>query len=262
MEPIPSHQKFHDHFSGHSADYARFRPTYPPEMFSVLAGLCERRQTAWDVGTGSGQAALLLAEHFDRVLATDPSAEQIRQAGYHPRINYTVASAETSNLPDHSVDLICVAQALHWFDFAGFFSECDRVAKPGCVLAAWCYELLTITPEIDGIITRYYRDIVGDFWPAQRSHIEARYTSIPFPYPSISTPEFSMRCDWTLGNLLGYLNTWSATRRYEAARSFNPLTLIHEELASCWSEPDLKRVVIFPLTLLVFRVKPVDHPAS
>src|SRR5262245_53056061 len=109
-----------DHFTAVAAQYAQSRPTYPDELFAWLAGRCAARQLAWDVGAGNGQASVALAQHFDKVLATDLSEAQVRQAAAHPRIEYRVAPAEQSGLPDASADLVTIAQALHWFDFEPF----------------------------------------------------------------------------------------------------------------------------------------------
>ena len=114
---------FKDHFSAASGRYAAYRPDYPAALFEWLAGLCDRHDTAWDCATGSGQAALGLAPHFRRVVATDASAEQVRHAVAHPSIDYRVAQAEDSGLADHSVDLVTVAQAAHWFDLPRFYAE-------------------------------------------------------------------------------------------------------------------------------------------
>ncbi|HEY6050877.1 MAG TPA: class I SAM-dependent methyltransferase, partial [Thermoanaerobaculia bacterium] len=152
---------FHDHFSGHAADYARYRPDYPEALFSYLASLAPDHRLAWDCATGSGQAAAGLARHFDEVLATDASSRQIEQALPIPRVRYAVCPAESVALPDAGADLVAVAQALHWFDLGAFFAEVRRVLVPGGVLAVWCYGLLSIAPEIDSILNRFYRDVVG-----------------------------------------------------------------------------------------------------
>lgn len=68
---------FKDHFSAHSVEYARFRPRYPDELFRYLDAVAPARQSAWDCATGSGQAAVALATHFDRVVATDASAARL-----------------------------------------------------------------------------------------------------------------------------------------------------------------------------------------
>ncbi len=72
--PMPA---FPDHFSSHAANYARYRPTYPAQLFDWIATSAPGRGTAWDCACGNGQATLPLAERFERVIATDPSAEQI-----------------------------------------------------------------------------------------------------------------------------------------------------------------------------------------
>ena len=79
-------------FSGVSEHYAASRPLYPPELFVWLASCVDHREAAWDTATGNGQAALGLAIHFTRVIATDLSPAQVRQAKQHPRIEYRVAA--------------------------------------------------------------------------------------------------------------------------------------------------------------------------
>ena len=96
---------FEDHFSDRAAQYAEYRPLYPEALFDFVAGLTPNHRVALDCGTGNGQAATGLANHFERVIATDASAQQIRNASTHPRIEYRVAPAEASGLPDGSVSL-------------------------------------------------------------------------------------------------------------------------------------------------------------
>ena len=112
-----------DHFSHASDDYRRWRPGYPDELFAWLAAMAPSRAVAWDCATGSGQAAGGLAAHFARVVATDASAAQVAEAEAFGRVEYRVAPAEDSGLPDASVDLVTVAQALHWFEFERFFPK-------------------------------------------------------------------------------------------------------------------------------------------
>ena len=169
---------FKDHFSDQASDYARFRPNYPHELFAYLGSLVLARECAWDCGTGSGQAAVALAEFFDRVVATDASEKQILSATKSSRVEYPIAPAENSGLSSHSLDLIAVAQALHWFDLDAFYMEAKRVLKPDGILAVWCYGLLEIGPEIDAIINRFYREIVGPYWPPERK--SSRVATKPF----------------------------------------------------------------------------------
>jgi ubiquinone/menaquinone biosynthesis C-methylase UbiE len=154
-------ERFKDHFSKQAADYAKFRPRYPKELFRRLASIAPDTQLAWDCATGTGQAAIELAEFFDRVIATDASEKQIANAERHPRVEYRAATAEESGLDAASVDLVTVAQALHWFDLDRFYAEVRRVLKPQGLLAATAYKLAKISPEIDLIVNHYYSDIVG-----------------------------------------------------------------------------------------------------
>ncbi len=159
---------FADHFSAASADYARYRPDYPDRLFAYLADRAPGRRRAWDCATGNGQAARGLARHFAEVIATDASAQQIASAPPHRRVSYRVAPAEDSGLPDESVELITVAQALHWFDRPRFWPEARRVLVPRGVIAVWCYDLLSIDAEVDAVVGRLYRDVVGPYWPPER----------------------------------------------------------------------------------------------
>lgn len=241
---------FRDHFSGHAAAYAAARPDYPPELFAWLAERAPARQLAWDCATGNGQAALALAEHFDHVHATDASREQIASAKPHERIRYAVAAAQASALPTASADLISVAQAVHWFDRPAFYREAARVLKSGGLLAVWGYGLTRITPAIDRVMDFFDTEIVGPHWPSERRHIDNAYAAIGFPYPRIRAPAFEMRKQWNLRELLAYLDTWSAVRRYRAARGHDPLAWLCQELAPVWGAPDERRDVRWPLFLL------------
>ncbi|HVP70561.1 MAG TPA: class I SAM-dependent methyltransferase, partial [Gemmatimonadaceae bacterium] len=112
--------EFHDHFSTRAADYAVYRPSYPPALIAYLAQLAPGRDLAWDAGTGNGQAAVMLAAHFSHVVATDASEEQIRRAQANAKVAYRVAREGDSGLEAKSVDVATAAQALHWFDPARY----------------------------------------------------------------------------------------------------------------------------------------------
>jgi SAM-dependent methyltransferase len=245
---------FKDHFSGHAADYRRFRPTYPPELFAFVAGAAAGRALAWDCGTGSGQAAVALAGHFDRVFATDASAEQVGNAEPHPKVEYAVAPAEACPLPDSSADAVTVAQALHWFDFDRFYAEVKRVLKPGGALAVWTYDLHAVNAAVDPVLGRLQAEYVGPYWPPERALVDAGYRTIPFPFEEVPAPAFEMTAEWDLPTLLGYMNTWSATKRFEKAHGFNPLERLEGDFAAAWGDPVAPRTVRWKLALRVGRV--------
>jgi SAM-dependent methyltransferase len=192
---------------------------------------------------------------FDRVIATDASEEQISKAQLHERVEYRVAPAENSGIHSEALDLIMVAQALHWFDLPRFYEEVRRVLKKNGVLAASAYRFFHITPEIDYLVNhRYYDKVVGPFWPPERLLVE-KFEELPFPFSEIQTPSFEMIAQWNLEQLVGYLRSWSATQRFIAANQRDPLDEIADELRAAWDDPGQIRKVTWPLTLRV-GVKP------
>lgn len=247
---------FKDYFSDASDGYARYRPSYPVELFHYLAGLSPATDHAWDCATGSGQVAVALADTFATVVATDASASQIDAAQAHPNIEYAVASAEQSGLPSASFDLVTVGQAYHWFDADKFNAEVKRVLQPDGVLAIWCYEVCTVNTDCDGVIDHLYSDITGEFWPPERAMIEDGYRSIELPGEEIDAPEFEMTLEWTADEMLGYLGTWSASRRYAAAHDRDPVAMIADRLRQTWG--DHRRPVTWPMRLRVCRPNAVD----
>jgi SAM-dependent methyltransferase len=243
---------FKDHFSRQASDYAKFRPGYPQELFDYLGSIAPNRQVAWDCGTGSGQAAVGLASVFRCVIATDASEKQITNAQPHGYVDYRVAPAEDSGIESGTVDLIMVAQALHWLDLDRFYAETRRVLKPDGILAASAYNLLHIAPAIDEVVNRYYYEVVGPFWPPERKLVE-QFAKLPFPFQEIESPKFEMTAQWSLDHLIGYLRTWSSTQRFIAAKDIDPLEEITDELRDAWGDPGQIRGVTWPLAVRVGR---------
>jgi len=173
---------------------------------------------------------------FDHVIATDASENQIANAQSHKIVEYRVASAENSGIESETLDLIMVAQALHWFDLDRFYAEAMRILKPGGVLAASAYNLLHIEPAVDKVVNRYYHEVVGPFWPPERELVE-QFANLSFPFHEIHAPKFEMTAHWNLDHLLGYLRTWSSTQRFIAAKGVDPLERTTGELRSAWVSP-------------------------
>lgn len=245
---------FKDHFSTRSTDYAAHRPGYPAALFDTLAALTRGHELAWDSATGNGQAARGLAAHYAQVLATDASEAQIAAAPAHPGIEFRVALAEASGLPDHCADLVTVAQAAHWFDLPAFYTEARRVLKPGGVLAIWCYERLSIEPTLDGIVEAFYGDLLDPYWPPERRHVETGYRDLPFPFAELPAPELGMEASWTLDQLIGYFSTWSALKAYRRETGEDPLPALRESLAAAWISLASSKTIKWPLSVRLGRV--------
>lgn len=246
-----SAQIFKDHFSKQASDYAKYRPVYPEALFKYLASLCTAHDLVWDCATGNGQAALSLADYFENVTASDASEKQIQAATLHPKIEYQIAPAENIPFADASVDLITVAQAIHWFEREKFYAEARRVLKPEGVLAVWVYGLHHITPEVDKVVRKYYDDVVGPFWPPERRLVEEKLTTIAFPFQKITPPHFFMSASWDAEAALNYFRTWSATQKYRDANGKDPIAQIETAFRLAWGHPQKKREVKWPLYFCV-----------
>ena len=244
---------FKDHFSGHAADYAQARPTYPDALFDWLAQQCPQHELAWDAGCGNGQASLALAHRFRRVHATDPSETQIAAAPADARVSWRVEPAERCSLPAHAADLVTVAQAYHWFDHAAFCAEARRVLRPGGVVALWTYGLSSVTPAVDVAFEALYEGVLGPYWPPERRHVISGYRELPFPFDEFSAPRFEMKLDWTLPQYLAYLASWSASQRHRADTGRDAVADAAEAFAQAWGHPDTARTVRWPLSLRVGR---------
>lgn len=243
---------YKDHFSVAAHRYDRFRPRYPRALIDFLADAAPSRGTGWDCATGTGQAAVALAGHFEQVIATDASAAQIEHAQPHPRVKYAVATAEHSGLAYGSIDLVTVAQALHWLDLDRFYAEVRRVSRPGAVVAAWTYSLADADPEVDPLVREFYAQM-APWWPPERVHVESGYQTLPFPFEPIAAPLFEIRDSWPLERLMGYFGTWSGVNRCREATGVDPLVALREKLALAWGDPGSARPVRWPLHLRIGR---------
>lgn len=231
--------EFADHFGGHAADYVKFRPGYPEELLTFLADQAPHSRLAWDAGTGSGQVARVLAARFERVQATDASQKQLTEALSHPRVNYRCAEAQDSGLEAGSVGLITAAAAVHWFNIELFYREASRVLSPGGVIAVWTYAPdLLAPPGPAEVVRELAEELLGPDWPAGMDWVRARYKDLPFPFREIEVPRFDFSLRWSLDQLMGWISTWSAVRRYRERTGLEPLEGLRHRLLSAWPVTD------------------------
>lgn len=253
---------FKDHFSENSQEYKQFRPKYPAELFSYLASISSSSNSslekkAWDCATGTGQAACGLADYFSEVIATDASKDQIENAVKKKGVSYQVASAENNGIESNSIDLITVAQAFHWFDIDAFILEVNRVLKGRGILAVWTYNLLSVQgtkgKTIDDVINHFYGSVLEDFWPDERALVESGYKDIHLPFKELKTPVFHMSTEWSLPQITGYLNTWSAVKKFQNKMRVNPVERLYDEISGMWGEPEKTRLITWPLNIRVWQ---------
>ena len=200
-------------FSDKSELYRAARPNYPQAIYAFLTQQCKSTELVWDSACGNGQAAIGLATYFNQVFASDVSQQQIEFAVQRANINYHVGPSENSILTDKSVDLVCVAQALHWFDFEKFWPEVDRVLKPDGVFATWGYNFPSWGEVLAPLIQNQILDPIEPYWAEHNKLLWNHYRDIELPFTKIEAPKFSMSGDWNLYQLFDLIGTFSATRR-------------------------------------------------
>ncbi len=244
-----------DNFSAQAATYAQFRPTFPPELFEFLLEKTTGRTAAWDVGTGNGQVAAILAEHFEKVVATDISEAQLAHAERLPNIEYRLERAEKAASPDQSFDLITVGQAIHWFDHDVFYREVRRIARPGAIVAVFGYELPAfVLDEINHRLLGFYHDELDGFWEPERRFIDEKYETLPFPFEEIEAPQFHIPNRFHLHEFEGYLSSWSAVKKYEKAHGRNPVDRFMLDLKDIWGGEFAVQKATTPVLLKIGRV--------
>ncbi len=243
-----------DNFSRQSELYVKYRPTYPQQLFDFILNHITEKKAAWDCGTGNGQTAKELAGYFTKVFATDISENQIRKGHQAENIFYSIQPAEQTNFEDNTFDLVTVSQALHWFAINEFYTEVKRVTKSGGWIAVWAYTLPYVSPEIDELVhVKLYKEILGSYWDYERKLVDDKYITLPFPFKEISCPVFEIEFEWTLDELIGYINSWSALQKFVAANSFNPANALKEEIRLNWKGEKMK--TCFPVYLRMGQIE-------
>jgi len=241
-----------DNFSTQSKTYKKYRPAYPKELYEIILSNSIGRNECWDCGTGNGQVAKELSKYFKQVSATDISEKQIKLAEKKSNIEYQKIRSESTNFESDQFDLITVAQAIHWFDFQEFYKEVRRVGKKGGRLIVWGYGLLKIEKEIDKIVNKFYRKKIGSYWDKERKHIDSNYETIEFGFKELPNPaNLSIKANWDVKHLIGYLNSWSSVQNYKKKNEGeNPVEEIAQELLKQWKEDELKEVN-FPIFMKI-----------
>ncbi len=243
-----------DLFSRQSELYAKYRPTYPIELYEYILSFVREKNIAWDCATGNGQAAIVLADYFKKVIATDISPSQIEKAIKKENIAYSVCPAESTPFEDNTFDLVTVAQAYHWIKWKEFKKEVTRICKPNAVIAVWTYYNRTIDDEkIEEAVSDFYENVTKPFWDYERKHVDEKYSTVEFEYELLPAKEFETVLHWKREDMLGYISSWSAVQKYITVNGYSPISIIEEKLKQLWPEAELKKVV-FPIYLKLGRI--------
>ncbi len=244
---------FQDHFSQRAERYAQYRPGYPLRVAEVIGQAAPAREMVWEAGCGSGQFSGLLAQVFENVHATDASGAQLGFAVPTPGVSYHEEPAERCSLPDGRADAVVAAQAAHWFDIDGFLQEARRVGRPGGVIALITYAPTEVDAAVDPVVARFQYETLGPHWPPERRHVWTGYSTLPFPFARIPAPDLAIEAEWSGGEFLGYVSSWSGVQALHAAGGDDAWAAFADELEAVWPRDEV-RTVRWPLTLLMGRL--------
>ncbi len=240
----------HTLFDDKSDVYAKSRPQYPVQLYDWLVVNCNATDAVWDVGCGNGQASIDLKKHFELVQATDVSASQIENAPSIDGVTFSVQKAEQTNFADHAFDAVCVAQALHWFDYDCFWPEVMRVLRPNGTFCAWGYSWPCITPDIDAILETSFLSTIRPYWPAQNKLLWDGYIDVPFPFKHrLKTPSIALTMTLSIEEFYAYLHSWSATRRCMEQIGDSFFKESFDEIRPLWG-PNIKQGVTMDLVII------------
>ena len=246
------HHKF---FSDKAKLYESSRPVYPQEIYAYLASLCSATGLAWDSACGNGQAAIGLVKEFERVYATDISNEQIENTKLHPQISYEVSPSEKVKLENESCDLVCVAQALHWFNYELFWPEVQRALKPGGIFSVFGYNWPSVNIEIDATVERMVYKTIESFWAPQNKLLWNHYRDLGIPFEKIDSPAFTMSMNLDLDEYFNFLHTFSATRRCMEAMGDEFFQQAYAAVSVLWGLPEQRKTISLEFVFYAGRKK-------
>ena len=241
-----------------STNYSRTRPMYPPEFYYWLFQQVSSSKVAWDCACGTGQVALDLAAYFEQVEASDISESQINAASPHRRIHYQVSPAERTPYADQTFDLVCVAQALHWFDLDAFWQELKRVLKPDGLFVCLGYNRLSVSPQEDQAISEHVMPLLAPYWPQESRLLWNEYDDVTFPLDLIPVPDFELTCHWTVNQVQDLMLSWSSSQALIAEQGKageEALMRGMEAFKAAWQAPNQKQDISLPFFVKAGRFK-------
>ncbi|XP_061186172.1 putative methyltransferase DDB_G0268948 [Saccostrea echinata] len=210
--------------SEHSDMYHKFRPTYPPEMYEFISEYSKSGtgtlDTAVDVGCGTGISTIPLCKYFQKVTGVDVSETQIKTARMvhkQSNVSFFISRAEQMEfLSDCSVDLVTVAQTMHWLEMEPFYKEVIRILKPRGSIVIYGYGNGTLNKsEGNLVIEKFFNHDLEEFWDSRSRHADNFYQNMYLPFSGWERKsDFFIQNKWSANEVVGYLSTWSSCRKY------------------------------------------------
>jgi len=241
-------------FADIGQNYATYRPSYPDELGEALTKLCKNKQLALDVGCGTGQLTAILSQYFDQVIGTDINSDQLKHAHKAENITYLHEGAEETSLENGSVDLIVVAQAAHWFDLKAFYKEVERISTDDGIIALVSYGVPYIESATSSVFQQGYWQLIHQYWPEERKHVEEGYLNLDFPFEEIDFPELFIHREMNYDTFIGYMKTWSAYKTAQQSGDLNSFKTFFGQLEQAWEDRQTIKTITWPISVRVAQV--------
>ncbi|XP_077998723.1 putative methyltransferase DDB_G0268948 [Glandiceps talaboti] len=274
-------EAYTDFFKGSemAGDYKNLRPSYPQDVAKRIVSYAKQKlgelKLAVDVGCGSGQSTIILADDVEKVLGVDISEDQIefaKNSTAPPNVDFKVGSCGDIPVESETVDLITVGTAIHWFDMAEFYKEVERILRPGGCLAIYTY-YSTKLEDSDNEKSKQMNDLLKKFeekvmnknrregqW-AKILDGEDTFRELQLPYKdSERDTSLAIKNDQSVASVIALMKTYSECKEYlrknpdDGDKVFDELqTSIIEILESKTSAENTIVTCVLPLYLSMAR---------
>ncbi|EGC38633.1 hypothetical protein DICPUDRAFT_53210 [Dictyostelium purpureum] len=250
-----------DYFGGKvSSLYKQYRLPYPSDVYAVILNHIDplRRDFCVDIGCGNGQATHELAKVFKKVIGVDPSQGQIDECdkSMSPNVDFIQSKGEDlSFLDDHSVDLITVAQAVHWLDLDRFFKECKRVLKKTGAIVMWCYRIIDLknNQKAKEIHENHYFNTLKDYWAPEIKMIDNEYRDIKPPFDIVERVSLNYTIKLSINHFINIYKTWSGYNSYLKTNK-DILPDLKKQFLDCYHTTDDKSSIMectYPYSFII-----------
>ncbi len=165
-------------FTGRAEAYSRYRPAYPDEILPLLAAEAGLRSESIvaDIGSGTGLLTALFLENGNSVLAVEPNADMRARAestlSHYCNFISMNGSAESTGLPDSSIDLIVSGQAFHWFSPPEAKREFRRISRNGNVAIVYNTRQIQtdgMGADYEALVSRFGRNFSSARGPVEET---------------------------------------------------------------------------------------------
>ena len=231
---------FQSRFGAAAEAYDTYRPEYSAEVFKfILASVSpDRRHLAMDLGAGTGRATRYLAGQFEKVIAVEPDAKMAeRIRGFGPGAVVRITTAEDCVQQPDSVDLIVIANALHWMDGPLVIKNVTRWLRPAETFALIDPPFPHAPKPIQEIVRQEFRDHWESFRDPRLGKAGNRKERV-WQKLILSTPGLALLEERTLASINPltpeeFVGFWKSTSYGSAyARSLDDLASYWQDLES------------------------------